>query len=170
MNCGKKIPGTLILVIYLPPAMLFFSFFKKIPDMLIFVIYLPPAMLFLISQKHVEDMLSLMPFTPRYAIFYAIYPKLCYRLCHIPRSSAIFFLNVMLQYITLTPSYANSSYAMFSGQSQGRISGYCCTYSVDSIKHTVLLRILLQIFLLVSIKSTVHWKFSRQANFAYCLY
>ena len=71
-------------------------------------------------------MLSLMPFTPRYAIFYAIYPKLCYRLCHIPRSSAIFFLNVMLQYITLTPSYANSSYAMFSGQSRGRISGYCC--------------------------------------------
>ena len=51
MNCGKKIPDTLILVIYLPPAMLFFSFFKKIPDMLILVIYLPPAMLFLISQK-----------------------------------------------------------------------------------------------------------------------
>ena len=72
-------------------------------------------------------MLSLMSFTPRYAIFYAIYPKLCYLLCHIPRSSAIFFLNVMLQYITLTPSYANSSYAMFSGQSRGRISGYCCT-------------------------------------------
>ena len=71
-------------------------------------------------------MLSLMPFTPRYAIFYAIYPKLCYRLCHIPRSSAIFFLNVMLQYITLTPSYANLSYAMFSGQSRGHISGYCC--------------------------------------------
>ena len=72
-------------------------------------------------------MLSLMPFTPRYAIFYAIYPKICYRLCHIPRSSAIFFLKVMLQYITLTPSYANPSYAMFSGQSRGRISGYCCT-------------------------------------------
>ena len=71
-------------------------------------------------------MLSLMPFTPRYAIFYAIYPKLCYRLCHIPRSSAIFFLNIMLQYITLTPSYANSSYAMISGQSWGRILGYCC--------------------------------------------
>ena len=32
-----------------------------------------------------------MPFTPSYAIVYAIY-----------RSSAIFFLNVMLQYITLT--------------------------------------------------------------------
>ena len=75
-------------------------------------------------------MLSLMPFTPRYAIFYAIYPKLCYRLYHIPRSSAIFFLNVMLQYITLTPSYANSSYAMFSGQSWGRISGYCCIYHI----------------------------------------
>ena len=71
-------------------------------------------------------MLSLMPFTPRSAIFYAIYPKLCYLLYHIPRSSAIFFLKVMLQYILLTPSYANSSYAMFSGQSGGRISGYCC--------------------------------------------
>ena len=72
-------------------------------------------------------MLSFMPFTPCYAIFYSIYPKLCYLLCHIPRSSAIFFLYVMLQYITLTSSYANSSYAMFSGQSRGRISGYCCT-------------------------------------------
>ena len=38
-------------------------------------------------------------------------------------------------------------------------------YSVDSIKHTVLLRILLQFFLLVSIKSTVHWKLPRQINF-----
>ena len=66
-----------------------------------------------------------------YAIFYAIYPELCYLLCHIPRSSAIFFLNVMLQYITLTPSYANSSYAMFSGQSWGRISGYCCSQIVS---------------------------------------
>ena len=37
-------------------------------------------------------------------------------------------------------------------------------YSVDSIKHTVLLKILLPIFLLISIKSTVHWKFSRQIN------
>ena len=73
-------------------------------------------------------MLSLMPYTPRYAIFYAIYPKLCYLLCHIPHSSAIFFWNVMLQYITLTPSYANSSYAMFSGQSRGHISGYCCMW------------------------------------------
>ena len=44
------------------------------------------------------------------------------------------------------------------------------SYSVDSIKHTVLLKVLLQIFLLISIKSTVHWKFSRQINFAYCLY
>ena len=58
----------------------------------------------------------------RYAIFF----ELCYLLWHIPRSSAILFLNAMLQYITLTPSYANSSYAMFSGQSRGRISGYCC--------------------------------------------
>ena len=64
-----------------------------------------------------------------YAIFYAIYPNLCYFLFHIPSSSSIFFLNVMLQYITLTPSYANSSYAMFSGQSRGRISGYCCTFN-----------------------------------------
>ena len=31
----QKIPDTLILVIYLPPAMLFLVFFKKIPDMLI---------------------------------------------------------------------------------------------------------------------------------------
>ena len=81
-----------------------------------------------LGHSNIEDMLSLMTFTPSYAIFYAIYPKLCYLLCHIPRSSAIFFLNVMLQYITLTPSYANSSYAMFSGQSWGRISGYCCMH------------------------------------------
>ena len=63
MNCGKKIPDTLILVIYLPPAMLFFSFFKKIPDMLILVIYLPPAMLFLISQK-IPDVLILVLYLP----------------------------------------------------------------------------------------------------------
>ena len=88
-------------------------------------------------------MLSLMPFTPRYAIFYAVYPKLCYRLCHIPRSSAIFFLNVMLQYITLTPSYANSSCAMFSGQSRGRISGYC----TNKLTNNLLLRILRLAFL-----------------------
>ena len=66
-----------------------------------------------------QAMLFFMPFTPSYAIFYAIY---------VPRSSAIFFLNFMLQYIALTPSYANSSYAMFSGQSWGRISGYCCMH------------------------------------------
>ena len=53
-----------------------------------------------------------------------------------------------------------------SGIKERRVS----LYSVDSIKHTVLLKVLLQIFLLVSIKSTVHWKFSRQINFAYCLY
>ena len=35
----------------------------------------------------------------------------------------------MLQYITLTPSYANLSYAMFSGQGRGPISGHCCTIS-----------------------------------------
>ena len=47
-----------------------------------------------------------------------------------------------------------------SGIKERRVS----LYSVDSIKHTVLLKVLLQIFLLVSIKSTVHWKFSRQIN------
>ena len=51
-----------------------------------------------------------------------------------------------------------------------RTEGTYTNYSVDSIKHTVLLKVLLQIFLLASIKSTVHWKFSRQMNFAYCLY
>ena len=46
---------------FLPPAMLFFIFFffQKIPDMLILVIYLPPAMLFLISQK-IPDMLLML--------------------------------------------------------------------------------------------------------------
>ena len=44
------------------------------------------------------------------------------------------------------------------------------SYSVDSIKHTVLSKVLLQIFHLVSIKNTVHWIFSRQINFVYCLY
>jgi len=63
MNCGKKIPDTLILVIYLPPAMLYFSFFKKNPDMIIQVIYLTPAMLFLISQK-IPDMLILVLYLP----------------------------------------------------------------------------------------------------------
>ena len=68
MNCGKKIPDTLILVIYLPPAMLFLIFFKKIPDMLILVIYLPPAMLFLISQKIPDVLILVLYFTPSYAI------------------------------------------------------------------------------------------------------
>ena len=54
MNCGKKIPDTLILVIYLPPAMLFFSFFKKIPDMLILVIYLPPSMPLWVVSKNLD--------------------------------------------------------------------------------------------------------------------
>jgi uncharacterized heparinase superfamily protein len=44
MNCGKKFPDMLIIVIYLPPAMLFFNFVKKILDMLILVLYLPLAM------------------------------------------------------------------------------------------------------------------------------
>ena len=38
-------------------------------------------------------------------------------------------------------------------------------YSEDSIKHTVLLKVLLQIFHLVSIWYTVHWIFSRHINF-----
>ena len=59
---AAKIPDTLILVIYPPPAMLFFSFFKKIPD-IILVIYLPPTMLFLISQK-IPDMLILVLYLP----------------------------------------------------------------------------------------------------------
>ena len=63
MNCVKKILDTLILVIYLPPAMLYFSFFKKNPDMIIQVIYLTPAMLFLISQK-IPDMLILVLYLP----------------------------------------------------------------------------------------------------------
>ena len=39
MNCDKKIPDMLILVIYLLPAMLFFIFQKKIQGMLILVLY-----------------------------------------------------------------------------------------------------------------------------------
>ena len=39
------------------PSYAIFDFFQKIPDMLILVIYLPPAMLFLISQKN-PDMLK----------------------------------------------------------------------------------------------------------------
>ena len=39
-------------------------FFKKIPDMLILVIYLPPAILFLIFQKKILDMLYLPPVMP----------------------------------------------------------------------------------------------------------
>ena len=89
----------------------------------------------------------------RYAIFNAIYPKLCYLLYHIPRSSAIFFLKVMLQYIILTPSYANSSYAMFSGQSWGRISGYCCNGEMVNLES---FRIW-QHFFLVSTPGTPCW-------------
>ena len=60
-------------------------------------------------------------------------------ICHIPRSSAFFFLNIMLEYIILTPSYANLSYAMFSGQSWGRILGYCCRInSIWSIRSDIL--------------------------------
>jgi hypothetical protein len=89
---------------------------------LLFIMFL--FAIFSCDNLLLEDMLS---FSCN-AIFYAIYPELCYLLCHIPRSSA-FFLNVMLQYITLTPSYA-----MFSGQSRGCILGYCCTARSAQIK------------------------------------
>ena len=45
-----------------------------------------------------------------------------------------------------------------------------CGYSVDSIKRTVLLNVLLQKKISVSIKRTVYRKISRLLNFAYCLY
>ena len=45
------------------PSYAIFDFFQKIPDMLILVIYLPPAMLFLISQK-IPDMLILVLYLP----------------------------------------------------------------------------------------------------------
>ena len=45
------------------------------------------------------------------------------------------------------------------------LCSFLLKYSVNSIKHTVLLKVLLQIFLLVSIKSTVHWSLSRQIYF-----
>ena len=63
MNCGKKIPDTLILVIYLPPAMLFLIFFQKNSRYANLMIYLPPAMLFLISKK-IPDMLILVLYLP----------------------------------------------------------------------------------------------------------
>ena len=42
--CQKEIPDGIILVIFLPPAMLFLILLEKIPDMLILVLYLPLAM------------------------------------------------------------------------------------------------------------------------------
>ena len=101
MNCGKKIPDTLILVIYLPPATLFFSFFRKIPDMLILVIYLPPAMLFLISQK-IPDMLILvlyllvLVFTPNYAIVSCV-KKFRYHISSYTFCGNYFFLHLEIQ-------------------------------------------------------------------------
>ena len=70
MNCGKKIPDMLILVIYLPPAMLFLIFFKKIQDMLISVIYLPPAMSYAIFDRSKNSRYADFSavFTPNYAI------------------------------------------------------------------------------------------------------
>ena len=53
MNCGKKIPDTLILVIYLPPAMLFLIS-QKIPDMLILVLYLPLTMPLWVVSKNLD--------------------------------------------------------------------------------------------------------------------
>ena len=90
MNCGKKIPDTLILVIYLPPAMLFFSFFKKIPDMLILVIYLPPAMLFLISQK-IPDMLILVLYLPLTMPLWVVSKNLDTIFPHIVSAESTFF-------------------------------------------------------------------------------
>ena len=96
MNCGKKIPDTLILVIYLPPAMLFFSFFKKIPDMLILVIYLPPAMLFLISQK-IPDMLILVLYLPLTMPLWVVSKSLDTIFPHIVSAETTFFLHLEIQ-------------------------------------------------------------------------
>ena len=54
---------------------------------------------------------------------------------------------------------------LVSGIGLNRFSKHCFVpgYSVDSIKRTVLLNVLLQ-------KHTVYWKISRQITFAYCLY
>ena len=60
---------------------------------------------------YVEDMLSF----SSYVIFYA------------PQQGYFFSLNSVLLCMTLTPRYASLSYAMFSGQSRGHISGYCCS-------------------------------------------
>ena len=102
MNCGKKIPDTLILVIYLPPAMLFFSFFKKIPDMLILVIYLPPAVLFLISQK-IPDMLILVLYLPLTMPLWVVSKNLDTIFPHIVSGETTFVLHLEIkrsQYIS----------------------------------------------------------------------
>ena len=49
----------------------------------------------------------------------------------------IYFL-FLLQYITLNPCYANTSYAMLSGQSRWLISGYCCTTCLPSFRKPLL--------------------------------
>ena len=90
MNCGQNIPDTLILVIYLPQAMLFFSFFKKIPDMLISVIYLPPVMLFLISQN-IPDMLVLVLYVPLTMPFLVVSKNLATIFPHIVSAETTFF-------------------------------------------------------------------------------
>ena len=61
MNCGKKIPDTLILVIYLPPAMLFLILLNKIPAMLILVPHLPQAMpLGINNEKFYRDLYNIL--------------------------------------------------------------------------------------------------------------
>ena len=95
MNCGKKFPDTLILVIYLPPAMLFFSFFKKSPDMLILVIYLPPAMLFLISQK-IPDILILVLYLPLTTPLWVV-SKFRYHISSYSFHGNYFFLHLEIQ-------------------------------------------------------------------------
>ena len=61
MDCVKKIPDMLILVIVLPPAMLFLILTKKIPDMLISVPHLPQAMpLGINNEKFYRDLYNIL--------------------------------------------------------------------------------------------------------------
>ena len=47
------------------PSYAIFDFVKKFPDVVILVIFLPPAMLFLILLKKIPDMLILVPHLPQ---------------------------------------------------------------------------------------------------------
>ena len=76
--------------------MLFFSFFKKIPDMLILVIYLPPAMLFLISQK-IPDMLILVLYLPLTMPLWVVSKSLDTIFPHIVSAETTFFLHLEIQ-------------------------------------------------------------------------